>query len=154
MKPIYKRFALYRIGGLGKGAAALKAGSAKSSAPANGTRWSKHPDVIAFITKHEFAADEAKAKAVGVDAAYVMRELVDNSEVAKELGGKHLAISNQALNMIGKELGMFIERSEVVISKEVSDFLAQVVVIIEEEITNPDVIDKIVSRMAAIGSDE
>ena len=149
MKPMHKRFALYRIAGLGKSAAALKAGSSKSSAPANGTRWSNREDVITFIDKHQPIADEASAKASGVDKAFILDELIDNSNQAKALDRPDYKASNQSLGLAAKLLGLLVERSEVVISTEVKDFIEDIIVIMEEEIGDPDMMARIISRIAS-----
>jgi hypothetical protein len=50
----------------------------------------------------------------------VLEQLIDNADKAKKAGD--FGPSNQALNLIGKELGMFVERSENVnINHDVSD---------------------------------
>lgn len=54
---------------------------------------------------------EMAAEALGIDKQWVMAELVDNVALAKQ---KHdIAPANKALELIGKELGMFIDRKEV-----------------------------------------
>ena len=126
MKPNVKRFCMGMIAGLSRKDAALRAGSSESSASNNACRWLKDSEVRSYIRQHQPVADEAMAKAAGVDKAYVLRELVDNSELAKGLADPNLNASNQALGMIGKIIGLFVERSEIVISSEVKTFLDDV----------------------------
>jgi hypothetical protein len=53
---------------------------------------------------------------------WVLERLVDNAKAAREAGD--FGPSNQALNLLGKELGMFVERTENVnIEHVVSDDL-------------------------------
>ena len=151
MKTNVKRFCLYMIAGLSRKEAAIKAGSSESSASNNACRWLKDDEVTAFIRQHQPVADEAQARAAGVDKAYVLRELVDNSELAKAqrgISGPNLSASNQALGMIGKHFGMFIDRSEITISTEVKKFMEEVITIIDEEVTDEAMIDRIMDRLA------
>lgn len=155
MKANVKRFCLYMIAGLPRKEAAIKAGSSESSASNNACRWLKSDEVKAFIRQHQPVADEAQAKAAGVDRAYVLRELVDNSELAKAQRGQNgpnLTASNQALGMIGKHLGMFVDRSEVVMSSEVKTFLDEVMSILDEEITDQELMARLLDRFAAMPS--
>ena len=69
--------------------------------------------------------DELKERAaanVSLTREWVLEQLVDNAAKAKAAGD--FGPSNQALNLLGKELGMFVERTENVnIEHVVSDDL-------------------------------
>ena len=69
--------------------------------------------------------DELKERAaanVSLTREWVLEQLVDNASKAKAAGD--FGPSNQALNLLGKELGMFVERTENVnIEHVVSDDL-------------------------------
>lgn len=65
---------------------------------------------------------ERAAANVSLTREWVLEQLVDNAAKAKEAGD--FGPSNQALNLLGKELGMFVERTENVnIEHVVSDDL-------------------------------
>lgn len=78
-----------------------------------------------LMTKDDVRArvDELKQRAaadVQVSREWVLEQLIDNASKAKQAGD--FGPSNQALSLIGKELGMFVERSENVnINHDVSD---------------------------------
>lgn len=78
-----------------------------------------------LMTKDDVRArvEELKQRAaadVQVSREWVLEQLIDNAAKAKQAGD--FGPSNQALNLIGKELGMFVERSENVnINHDVSD---------------------------------
>jgi phage terminase small subunit len=59
----------------------------------------------------ELAKTTAKAaKAALLSKTWVIEKLVENANVAMER--REGAVANRALELLGKELGMFIERSE------------------------------------------
>lgn len=63
---------------------------------------------------------ERAAANVVISREWVLEQLVDNASQAKQQGD--IGPSNQALQLIGKEIGMFVERSENVnINHDVSD---------------------------------
>lgn len=63
---------------------------------------------------------ERAAANVVVTREWVLEQLVDNAAKAKAAGD--FGPSNQALNLVGKEIGMFVDRSESVnINHDVTD---------------------------------
>ncbi len=64
---------------------------------------------------------QARAAAnVVVTREWVLEQLIENARLAKQAGD--ISPSNQALNLIGKEIGMFVDRTENVnINHDVSD---------------------------------
>lgn len=103
---------------LAKGASAseaMKAAGFKSDRR-NGTRLTTNEDIRRRV-------DELKERAatnVVLSREWVLEELIDNAKRAKE-GGDY-APSNKALELLGKEIGMFVERTENVnINHDVSD---------------------------------
>lgn len=53
---------------------------------------------------------ERAAASVSLSREWVMEQLIDNASLAKENGD--WAPANRALELLGKELGMFVDRSE------------------------------------------
>ncbi len=59
-------------------------------------------------------ADLSAAERAGVDAFWVMRPLRRNATLAARAGDR--AASNRAVELIGKHLGMFIDKKQIDIS--------------------------------------
>jgi coenzyme F420-reducing hydrogenase delta subunit len=69
-------------------------------------KYKKDPLIAARILELK----ERAAKEIMIDRQWVLERLVENAQEAKEL--QEFSASNQALSLIGKELGMFVERTE------------------------------------------
>ncbi|MCC3246689.1 terminase small subunit [Methylocystis sp. WRRC1] len=76
-----------------------------------------HPDIIRRLSELLAERDKMNAEAtkratdaLSIDAAWVLAELVDNARAAKSKGD--FGPANKALELIGRHLGMFIERHE------------------------------------------
>jgi phage terminase small subunit len=112
--PRHERFAQELV----KGASASDACRAVGIDPRNSTRLMKNDEISRRV-------DELQERAVSdvlLSREWVLEQLVDNATKAKQAGD--FGPSNQALNLLGKELGMFIERTENVnIEHVVSDDL-------------------------------
>lgn len=74
--------------------------------PRNSTRLTKNDEIAARVEELK----ERSAANVMLSREWVLEQLVENARIAKEAGD--ISPSNQALNLIGKELGMFVERTE------------------------------------------
>jgi phage terminase small subunit len=99
-----------------KGATASDACRAVGIDPRNSTRLMKNDEILRRVAELQ----ERAAANVVISREWVLEQLVDNAKLAKAAGD--IAPSNQALNLIGKELGMFVERTENVnINHDVSD---------------------------------
>lgn len=92
----------------------------------NASRLLNDPLVKARISALRAAVTEAATKQLSIDKTWVLTQLVENVAMAKQAEpvldreGKptgeytqNLAAANRALEMIGKELGMFVDRKEV-----------------------------------------
>lgn len=75
------------------------------SDPRNSTRLTKNDEIAARVAELKAMA----AERVVVDREWVLAKLVEN---AANHQAENPAASNRALELIGKELGMFVERSE------------------------------------------
>lgn len=91
---------------LAKGKSATEAmREAGYSDPRNSSRLTKNDEISARVAELQgMAADR-----VVVDREWVLAKLIEN---AKDTQKSNPAASNKALELIGKELGMFVERSE------------------------------------------
>lgn len=102
--PRHERFAQE----LAKGKCQSEAYEAAGYAPSepNASRLTRHDKVQERVRELQ----ERAAANVVVTREWVLEQLVDNAARAKEAGD--YGPSNQALNLVGKELGMFVERTE------------------------------------------
>jgi hypothetical protein len=122
--------------GMAPKAAAIAAGYSENCAHVTSSRMMDNPKIVARVGELKTLVTarivekvaEAKSEIIeriAIDKAWVLRELVENVETAKqavpvtidgvEVGiyEQNLTAANKALELIGKELGMFIERKEV-----------------------------------------
>lgn len=91
---------------LAKGKSATEAmREAGYSDPRNSSRLTKNDEIAARVAELQgMAADR-----VVVDREWVLAKLIENAKNTQE---SNPAASNKALELIGKEIGMFVERSE------------------------------------------
>lgn len=99
-----------------KGATASDACRAVGIDPRNSTRLMKNDEILRRVGELQ----ERAAANVVISREWVLEQLIDNAAQAKQQGD--IGPSNQALQLIGKEIGMFVDRSENVnINHDVSD---------------------------------
>src|SRR6185437_3503832 len=104
---------------------ALASGKSQDEAYADAGFKAHRQNAHRLMTKDDVRARVAELQArategVIITRQWVIEQLVDNAKLAKE--AKDYSPSNQALNLLGKELGMFVDRSENVnINHDVSD---------------------------------
>ena len=122
--------------GLNATEAARSAGYSANCAKVTASRMMDKPEIIARIAElkglvrarvmeHAVTAQSEVVERLAIDKAWVLAQLVENVETAKqavpvtidgvEVGiyQQNLTAANKALELIGKELGMFVERREV-----------------------------------------
>jgi phage terminase small subunit len=85
--------------------AAKEAGYKESSAPRMGTILLHNDAIKAYLMKIQKRA----ADRTSLDAEKILEELAANAYIAREQN--QIAASNQALQLIGKHLGMFVEKT-------------------------------------------
>lgn len=101
----------------------------KSSPRAAESSWSaliRNPVFAARIAELNAVVVEKTAEAAGIDKAWVLAKLIENANRAMQAEpvvddegnptGEHRyngSVANRALELIGKELGMFVDRREV-----------------------------------------
>lgn len=100
--PRHERFAQETA----KGLSASDACRAVGIDPRNSTRLTKNDEIAARVEELK----ERSASNVMLSREWVLEQLVDNASKAKAAGD--FGPSNQALSLLGKELGMFVERTE------------------------------------------
>jgi hypothetical protein len=88
--------------------AAIEAGYSTKGAGVAGSRLAAKPKVKQRIMELQRDNREKVQRAVVADRAWVLNSLVANAEDA--LKAKDRSAANRALELVGKELGMFIER--------------------------------------------
>lgn len=102
--PRHERFAQELARGKSASEAYIAAGYEESRSAAS--RLSTNVNVQSRVAELQ----ERAAANVVISREWVLEQLVDNAKLAKVAGD--IGPSNQALSLIGKELGMFVERTE------------------------------------------
>lgn len=137
--------------------AAIAAGYAPKCAAQIGCRLFKNVKVKALIEHVQAKA----AQTCDVDAAFVIKGLRENAlrcqqavPVLDKLGhptGEYRfdsSGSNQAYALLGKSLGLFIDRSQVELSTDVKRIVERLAAIVAEEVTDMAIAERIVTRLA------
>lgn len=88
----------------------LEIGVTSSTASSAATRVLKRPDVQRRINELKQKVTASTLARVSMDRTWVMERLKDNAEGALE--ARDRAAANRALELIGKEMGMFIDRKQ------------------------------------------
>lgn len=124
--PKWEHFAQCMAKGVTATEAAVTAGFAESRATVTGSELAAKAEVKGRIAELQALATERVTEKTGIDKAWVMQELVEVVKMAKaaepvrDNEGKpigeyrqNLAAANKALELIGKEFSMFIDRAEI-----------------------------------------
>jgi hypothetical protein len=110
--------------------AAIAAGAPEKVAPGVGMRWNRRADAQEMIEEECARLEEARAKTVErvliPTREDVLRDILEVRDEAKRT--KNQAIRMKANELIGKELGMFVNRSEVAISSALDAMPASVLI--------------------------
>ena len=85
--------------------AAIAAGYAPSHAASSGCQLYKQPEVKARIIELQTRATAKTVNSLAVSKTWVLDELIDNIHQAK--AAKQFTSANRALELVGKEIGMF-----------------------------------------------
>lgn len=104
----WESFAQAMALGKGKKESALIAGYKSSCAPQRATELSRKDIICKRIDFLQARSTNIAVKSVALSKTWVLRELQSNVSAAK-LEGDYSSI-NRAIELIGKELGMFVER--------------------------------------------
>ena len=122
----HEHFAQCMAKGVTATEAAVTAGFAEKRATVTGSELLARPEIKVRITELQRLATERVTEKTGIDKAWVLKELVEVVKMGKQAEPvldnegnpvgeykQNLGAVNKALELVGKELGMFIDRSEV-----------------------------------------
>ena len=120
--PKHEIFAQERVRGATQGVAAVAAGYSERTARTTGSKIEKCPSVRARIEELRAQADRKRAvqakrqgediiDALAMDKGWVLERLRRVFQEAMDNG--QLAAANRSLELIGKEMGMFVDRKHV-----------------------------------------
>ena len=124
--PRHEAYAQRRARGATQGAAAVEAGFSEHTARTTGSKIEKHQTVRARIEELRAQADRKRAlqarrqskditDVLAMDQTWVLDRLRKVFGKAMDMG--QLAAANRALELIGKELRMFVDRKSVTIDR-------------------------------------
>ena len=108
--PSYERFAQLVATGQSPAQAYTAVGYQEKTAYTCGPRLLKRVEVRARVDELRQTVARSAVDAVALTRQYVLSELMDNALKAKE--NQQFSASNRALELLGKELGLFVDRSE------------------------------------------
>ena len=122
--PKHEIFAQERVRGATQGAAAVAAGYSERTARTTGSKIEKSQTVRARIEELRAQADRKRAvqakrqsediiDALAMDKAWVLDHLQKVFRKAMDIG--QLAAANRSLELMGKEIGMFVDRKNVTV---------------------------------------
>ena len=106
--PQYEQFAHCRAVGMSQRAAAIEAGYSKNGAAVNGSKLEQRPAINKRILYLRERSNELAVESVGLTKAEILRKLGEISQTA--FRNRDFSAANRALELIGKQLGMFVER--------------------------------------------
>lgn len=137
-------------------AAGIAAGWSEHTASAAAHRASKRPEVQARVAEIRVSLDAARAEAmVAVEMPtreQVLRQLLEACEVAKR--GGQLQQQLRAIELIGKELGMFVQRSSVEVSSPLAALSAEALLALSQHLEAPDEQPEEEPQPAEAGADQ
>lgn len=109
----HEKFCQLVAGGMPASRAYTEAGYSCSSGSvdANASRLLKKDRVFNRVQELGEKTQSALIKLISVDKQWVIEQLIENARMAKEEG--QIGPANRALELIGKELGMFVDRKDV-----------------------------------------
>ena len=114
--PRHERFAVELAKGCSQTEAAKRAGYKGSRFHAS--RLATKSNIKARVAELEARTAEKVTQITAMDRAWVLEELRANLERHKETNG---AVANRALELIGKELGLFINRKDITHTQKKDD---------------------------------
>jgi len=173
-------FVLNLLAGMDAEGAAVRAGYSAHSARITAWRIMRDPEIIAIVkrsckssgmllpepmfpdTYQEETIKAIRKKMEGIwddgviqiklTTKYVIDSLIENAEFAKTVG--HFSASNAALKLLGNHLGMFTDRSEILMKSEMKDALDKIITIIDGEVEDPRTRQRIIQRLIDAGKEQ
>ena len=107
--PRYEHFAQLVATGQSPKQAYAAAGYGEKTAYTCGPRLLKRPEVRSRVTELQQTVTRTSIFRAAVSREFVVTELMDNAQKAKQ--NQAWSASSRALELLGRELGMFVERS-------------------------------------------
>ena len=104
----WENFARYIASGETQAKAAVLAGFKEANAHIRGCVLMKKPEIRLRVEELKRVSSERAVTGLSLNKSWVLQNLKDNVEAAKE-EDDHSAV-NRGLELIGKEIGMFVER--------------------------------------------
>lgn len=152
MKDQHKRFAILVRDGMPQGKAAVEVGYSRTSSHTQAYQLMKRQDVIAIVrgTSPEVDPSESVMAKAGINARYILSEILDNAQKAKNQAKPDYKASTSAYALLAKHLNLFIDRTEVTQVNQVKDYLDLIINIIDQEIKDPGLRARMVVRLAEI----
>ena len=126
--------------------AAIAAGYSERSAISQSYRLLKNDEIVRYIAKRR----EKLREKVNIGAAYIIEGLRQNAEEARAEG--QYKPSNHALELLGKHLGLFIDRSEVTITNEVMELLDEIISLIDEGVASDEEKGLLIEKLSNLKS--
>jgi Terminase small subunit len=108
--PRHEHFARCIAEGLSATQAYVKAGYSEQGAAVSANRLLRNANVVSRCRELSQAVTEQVVAQASVDKAWVLHELVS---IAKAQKSKQPMAANRALELVGKELGMFVDRKQI-----------------------------------------
>lgn len=135
----YEAFALAVAKGRSFTQACLDAGYALSTAPNLGSRLHRRPEIAARIAEHRKRLDEQRAKAITKaempTREEVLKRLLRAAIRAEEEG--NLMAELRALELTGKELGMFVQRLEATVTSPLAALSSEQLAVLSSVLAMP-----------------
>lgn len=131
----HELFAQYIVQGVGQPQAYVKAGYSGGSQVAScASRLYRNVQIQARIAQLQGNIVQVAVQTAGIDKAWVMARLQENisrsmqAEPVRDSDGNAIgeyaynaSAANRALELIGKELGMFVDRKDITVRKPISE---------------------------------
>lgn len=107
----HEHFAQLIAGGLSAPKAYASAGYSEQGAAQSANRLLRDAEVSRRVDELRSAASERAIEKAAIDRAWIIEKLVENAKAAA--AAEDFGPSNRALELLGKEVGMFIDRKEI-----------------------------------------
>jgi hypothetical protein len=108
--PRHEKFAQLVATGQSPAQAYVAAGYEERTSYTCGPRLLKRIEVLARVNELRKSVAQSAVNHAGLNREFVLTELMDNAIKAKE--NQEWSASNRALELLGKELGLFVDRSD------------------------------------------
>ncbi len=150
MKAQHLRFANLVRDGMKQGKAAIEAGFSPASANTQASLLMKRQDVKDVIRGATTEELEAAAIVTGINARFILSQIFNIAQDAKAQKKPDYKSALTAFGMLGKHLGLFIDRTEITNVNQVKDYLDKIIDIMDEEVRDPATRARIMERLLTL----